>query len=105
MPKINQSIVGNTMIPIPPLAEQHRIVARVEEFMAKIDEYEKMENELAEIKAKFPGEMKAAILRAAMDGQLMERSNDDWGEKELSKVASLLHSGWVEQQTKCIHNS
>lgn len=31
MPKINQTVVRNTPVPLPPLAEQHRIVARVEE--------------------------------------------------------------------------
>ena len=31
MPKVNQAVVRELPVPLPPLAEQHRIVARVEE--------------------------------------------------------------------------
>lgn len=62
---------------LPPIQEQHRIVARVEELMAKIDEYEKLENQLAELKAMFPGEMKNAVLQAAMEGKLTKQLPED----------------------------
>jgi len=40
MPKISQGVLLNTPIPLPPLAEQHRIVAKVDELMALCDQLE-----------------------------------------------------------------
>jgi type I restriction enzyme S subunit len=40
MPKINQGVVINTLIPLPPLAEQERIVARLEKLMRFCDDLE-----------------------------------------------------------------
>lgn len=45
--------------------------------MAKIDEYEKLENELVELKQKFHEEMKASILKAAMEGKLTEQYHQE----------------------------
>ena len=40
MPKINQGALSDIIVPIPPLAEQHRIVAKVDELMALCDRLE-----------------------------------------------------------------
>jgi len=40
MPKINQSVVSNTLIPLPPLAEQQVIVAKVEALFKHCDQLE-----------------------------------------------------------------
>jgi type I restriction enzyme S subunit len=40
MPKINQEVVLNTLIPLPPLSEQHRILAKLEQFMHYCDQLE-----------------------------------------------------------------
>ena len=66
--------VRNIIIPFPPIEEQARIVTRVDELMTKIDEYEKLENELVELKKNFPGDMKAAVLQAAMQGKLTDQN-------------------------------
>lgn len=75
----------NLLIPLPSLAEQHRIVARVDELMAKIDELEKVENELNALHKAFPGDMKAALLQAAMQGKLTEQLPEDGNAEDLLK--------------------
>lgn len=75
----------NLLIPLPPLAEQHRIVARVDELMAKIDELEKVENELNALHKAFLGDMKAALLQAAMQGKLTEQLPEDGNAEDLLK--------------------
>ena len=77
--------IKNTCFPLPPLAEQHRIVARVDELMAKIDELEKVENELNALHKAFPGDMKAALLQAAMQGKLTEQLPEDGNAEDLLK--------------------
>ena len=70
-------IFKNMLIPIPPIEEQARIVAKVEEIMQKIDEYEKIEKQLEEIKKAFPMDMRDALLQAAMQGKLTEQLDTD----------------------------
>lgn len=62
---------------LPPLPEQQRIVACVEALMKEIDELEQTEKELEAIKAAFPGDMKASLLQAAMEGKLTEQKAED----------------------------
>lgn len=80
-----QESLYSIIFPIPPLAEQHRIVARVDELMAKIDELEKVENELNALHKAFPGDMKAALLQAAMQGKLTEQLPEDGNVEDLLK--------------------
>lgn len=61
MPKINQGIVLHTLIPLPPLAEQHAIVERVNKIMAVIDELEK---QVAERKDKSERLMQSVLREA-----------------------------------------
>ena len=76
----------NFWIPIPPIEEQQRIVDKINEIMPKIDEYEKIEKELEELKKEFPTNMKDALLQAAMQGKLTEQLESDSSVDELLKV-------------------
>lgn len=74
---INQEILKNTPIPIPPIEEQKRIVRRIKEIMIRINELEAIEEELKKLKEVFPADMKAAVLQAAMQGKLAEQLPTD----------------------------
>ena len=69
--------INTLLFPFPPIEEQCRIVNRVGQLMAQIDEYEKMESELTSLKEAFPSDMRTAILQAAMQGKLTERQSGD----------------------------
>lgn len=82
---IRESYITEFLIPLPPLTEQNRIVERVEEIMKKIDELDKAETELEALKKKFPGDMRDALLQAAIQGKLTEQRPEDGNAEDLLK--------------------
>ena len=74
---VSLSFLRNYLFPLPPLAEQHRIVAKVDELMSKIDEMEKTEKSLTDLYNAFPGDMNASLLQAAIQGKLTEQLESD----------------------------
>lgn len=85
-PGLSATRVSNFMIPLPPMEEQYRIVARVDELLKHIDEYNIMEDQLTALKAEFPSDMRGAILQAAMQGKLTEQLNSDTSVDDLIKT-------------------
>ena len=74
---INQTILKSTPIPIPPLAEQRRIVAKIEELLPLIEEYGEAEQKLSVLNDSFPDKLRQSILQQAIQGALTERAPDD----------------------------
>ena len=71
------TLLAQVLFPLPPLAEQKRIVARVDELMKRIDEMEKTEKDITALYDAFPGDMKASLLQAAIQGKLTEQLASD----------------------------
>ena len=67
----------NTLIPIPPLEEQERIVARIEELMTLVDHYEESKVALDELESTLPDMLQQSILQAAIQGQLVPQVPSD----------------------------
>lgn len=86
MPKINQEIVSNTPINLPPIQEQQEIVSRVESLFAKADAIEKQYETL---KVKIDS-LPQAILHKAFKGELSEQLDTDGDARELlASIQSL----------------
>ena len=65
--------IANTMVVLPPLAEQKRIVIKVEELLPYVDRYAAAYEKLEQFNAKFPEDMKKSILQYAIQGKLVEQ--------------------------------
>ena len=78
---------GSTLVPIPPLAEQQRIVGAIESALEKVDEYAESYNRLEQLDKEFPDKLKKSILQYAMQGKLVEQDpNDESVEVLLEKI-------------------
>ena len=64
-------------IPLPPLAEQKRIVAKIEELLPYIEKYEQAETKLTALNKSFPEMLKKSILQEAVQGKLVPQNPDD----------------------------
>ncbi len=70
-------------IPIAPLAEQKRIVAKIEELLPYIERYEKAWSKLEELNKRFPTDLQKSILQLAIQGKLVEQRPEEGTAEEL----------------------
>lgn len=62
---------------LPPLAEQKRIVAKIEELLPYIDRYEAAWTKLEDFNKRFPVDMQKSILQYAIQGKLVEQRPEE----------------------------
>jgi len=74
---IKASRLKDVLIPLPPLAEQHRIVAKIEELLPKVEEYGKAQEALDKLNAELPERLKKSILQEAITGRLVPQDPND----------------------------
>ena len=84
-PKLAIKRIQELFIPLPPLAEQHRIVAKIEEMLPFVDRYATSYEKLEQFNAKFPEDMKKSILQYAIQGKLVEQRSEEGTAEELYK--------------------
>lgn len=69
--------LGSIIIPIPPLAEQERIVNRIQELEQSIADYSQIDNQLQNLQTSFPEALKKSILQMAIQGKLCPQDPTD----------------------------
>ena len=82
-PGLAVSNIIKVLIPLPPLAEQKRIVAEIEELLPLVDRYEQAWTKLENFNRRFPEDMKKSILQQAIQGKLVEQRPEEGNAQEL----------------------
>ena len=76
-PKLAINRILSSLLPIPPIAEQHRIVAKIEELLPKVEKYGKAQDALNKLNAELPERLKKSILQEAIEGRLVPQDPND----------------------------
>ena len=89
------SLLDQLFIPLPPLSEQERIVAKIETLLPHIDEYNTKASELLVLNDSFPERFKKSILQEAVQGKLVPQDPSD-------EPASILLEKIAKEKEKLI---
>ena len=69
--------ISNTLLAIPPLVEQKRIVSKIEEIMPIADKYEKSQEALDRLNTEIYDKLKKSVLQEAIQGKLVPQDTND----------------------------
>ena len=100
---VKESYITEFAIPLPPLAEQKRIVAKIEELLPLIERYEKAWSRLEDFNARFPVDMQKSILQMAIQGKLVEQRPEEGTGEELyrriqAEKQALIKAGKIKKE-------
>ena len=100
---LSSEAIHKVLCPLPPLAEQKRIVAKIEELLPYLDRYEKAWNRLEEFNRRFPADMQKSILQMAIQGKLVEQRPEEGTGEELyrqiqAEKQALIKAGKIKKE-------
>ena len=100
---LSTGALHSLVIPLPPLAEQKRIVAKIEELLPYIDRYEQAWSRLDALNKRFPDEIQKSILQLAIQGKLVEQRPEEGTAAELyqqirAKKQQLIKAGKIKKE-------
>ncbi len=68
---VSLSVLRNWIFPLPPLAEQKRIVKKLEQILPLVEEYDSAQQQLDKLNKELPESLKKSILQQAIQGKLV----------------------------------
>ena len=83
MPGLSASRLKGLLLPFPPLLEQKRIVAELEELLPWIDKYSRVQSYLDELNTTIKNSLKKSILQEAIQGKLVPQIDSEGTAQEL----------------------
>ena len=89
--------IKNKPFVLPPLEEQKRIVAKIEELMPFIEQYKEVSTKLNTLNTTFPDLIKKSILQEAVQGKLVRQDPNDEPASELLKRIAEKKKKWVKE--------
>ena len=100
---LSSEAIHKVLCPLPSLAEQKRIVAKIEELLPYLDRYEKAWNRLEEFNRRFPVDMQKSILQMAIQGKLVEQRPEEGTGEELyrqiqAEKQALIKAGKIKKE-------
>lgn len=111
--QVGESTTGSTMIhvsmehmiprlfPVPPFAEQKRIVKKLEQILPLVDEYDQAQTQLDKLNKELPEALKKSILQQAIQGKLVPQNpKDEPADKLLERITICRHSEHSEESSK-----
>lgn len=101
--KINLDDLRLFPIPLPPLDEQKRIVAKIEELQPLIDRYEQAWSRLEDFNKRFPVDIQKSILQMAIQGKLVpqlpeEGNGDELFQQIQAEKQRLIKAGKIKKE-------
>ena len=82
-PNISRVKLVSHLFPLPPLVEQQRIVAKIEELMPLVEQYGKAQSELNKLNTNIREQLKKSILQYAIEGKLVPQYEEDGTAEDL----------------------
>ena len=103
IPHLDKHLFFNLLFPLPPLAEQKRIVAKIEELLPYIDRYAQAWGKLEQFNSRFPEDMKKSLLQYAIQDKLVEQRPEEGTAEELfaqiqAEKQQLIKAGKIKKE-------
>ena len=86
MPRLGTKDAQKALFPLPPLKEQYRIVAKLNELRPLVETYGKEQEALEKLEKEFPDKLRASLLQEAIQGKLVPQLESEPAVEQIGKA-------------------